>query len=314
MDVNFAVDVDTLSANPQNVLGTLPAHARFTSGGAELANPDTPEGFAYYRSQIEKLIGDYPEIGTVTVWHRRNRTPWRTVKVVNFPAPWQAEFAGSSMAGDPDGPSMFAIGKIIKAFRRILPQDIKLATGTWGFKHMAAADAYFPKDVTFMPLDYQIKFESEEVQDAIKAVSRHRRVAPIVWAHHDDFSYIGRPYTPFTGFASLLESGNTKGYAIIHWTTRPLDLYFKSLSEQVWERTRDQEVETACRRMVERTFGERWADVGAEFLSNFIHKAPNVRAGDDRPVHRSSPRRWRTLLLSRSPAPDGPARTVRSSL
>ncbi|MCP5117001.1 MAG: hypothetical protein GY953_39765, partial [bacterium] len=301
MDVNFALDVDTLSANPQNVIRTLPAHARFTSGGVELANPDTPEGSAYWRGQVEKLLSDYPQIDVVTVWHRRNRTPWRTVKVLDFPAPWQAEFTGSAMADDPHGPSMFAIGKIVHAFRRALPKQVKLATGTWGFTHMPAADAYFPRDVTFMPLDYQIKFESEAVQSAIKAVSARRRMVPIVWAHHDDFSYVGRPYTPFINFASLLESGNNKGYAIIHWTTRPLDLYFKSLSEQVWERTRDQPVETTCRRMAERTFGTREANLGTMFLMEWVQNTPMFGRETtdrfvDRPIGDFGPNSRHTLL------------------
>ena len=38
---------------------------------------------------------------------------------------------------------------------------------------------------------------------------------PVVWAHHDDHTYIGRPYRPFGRFASILDSHNASGFGII---------------------------------------------------------------------------------------------------
>ena len=69
-------------------------------------------------------------------------------------------------------------------------------------------------------------------------VGAHRPVIPIMWAHHDDGHYMGRPYTPLPEFASKLADAKAAGFGIIHWTTRPLDLYFASLAKQVWRRRR----------------------------------------------------------------------------
>ena len=52
MGVTFALDVDTESANPQAMIATLPPSARITSGKFQLADPDTPEGYALYKAQV----------------------------------------------------------------------------------------------------------------------------------------------------------------------------------------------------------------------------------------------------------------------
>ena len=33
-------------------------------------------------------------------------------------------------------------------------------------------------------------------------LDKEQTMVPIVWAHHDDRTYIGRPYTPFVLFSS----------------------------------------------------------------------------------------------------------------
>ena len=47
----------------------------------------------------------------------------------------------------------------------------------------------------------------------------------------DDRTFVGRPYLPFPNFTGLVKGTGT-GFGVIHWTTRPLDIYFKSLAEQ----------------------------------------------------------------------------------
>ena len=74
MGVTFAVDVDTESSNPQNIIATLPASAKFAVHGLELVNPETPEGRAYYRSQVQQLLQTYPEITQIAMWFRGGRT------------------------------------------------------------------------------------------------------------------------------------------------------------------------------------------------------------------------------------------------
>lgn len=50
MGVVYAHEVGTESANPQNILETLPPSALISDGKFKLANPGTPEGYAYCKS------------------------------------------------------------------------------------------------------------------------------------------------------------------------------------------------------------------------------------------------------------------------
>jgi hypothetical protein len=93
MGVTFALDVDTEPANPQNVIKTLPASARFAANGLEMVDPDTAEGYAYYRTEIEQLMKLYPEITQLAVWFRGGlNSPWRELAPADFPVPWREEF------------------------------------------------------------------------------------------------------------------------------------------------------------------------------------------------------------------------------
>ncbi|MBL7187650.1 MAG: hypothetical protein ISS70_15115 [Phycisphaerae bacterium] len=104
MDVYLAVDVDTASANPQEVIETLPAEARFPirveqmrwmnqeAGSIWLANPDSPQGYRYYKVQVEALMGAYPQIDCIVAWFRHNNTPWMALKAAEMPESWRKEY------------------------------------------------------------------------------------------------------------------------------------------------------------------------------------------------------------------------------
>jgi hypothetical protein len=289
LDVTFALDVDTETANPQNVIATLPAHATFemlsTDGTPRrLPNPDTPEGYAYFRSQAEQLFRLYPQITQLAIWARAARTGlWCRLRPENFPAAWRGEYDAvlkqhPELAADADLPSQFAIAKIVRAFRRALDETghkhVPLALGGWRFLFVPAADAVLPPFVKLMPLDWSIVFGREDVTRMFLAASRHRKVSPIVWAHHDDHTYIGVPYKPFDKFQSLLEANGATGFGIIHWTMRPLDLYFKGLAEQVWRTTRDQDLGRLCRETAARQFGEPARERMGAYLEDWIRAGP----------------------------------------
>ena len=95
MGVFFANDVDTVSANPQEVIRTLPPDARFAIAGKRdefwLANPETPAGYDYYRTQVAALLAAYPQITNLVVWFRGGRTPWMDLQVTDMPPGWQEE-------------------------------------------------------------------------------------------------------------------------------------------------------------------------------------------------------------------------------
>ena len=300
MGVYFAVDVDTPSANPQELVRLLPESARFavqgvtssTSGQSPdrlwLPNPDTPEGYAFYRAQVEGLLKTYPQITKLVVWFRRDGTPWMSLKATDLPAAWQQEFA-AEVARTPEAgqywraPGLFAVGKIVRAFDRAL-QDCgatrtHLAAGTWGFAFLPAADRFFPAGVPLIGLDYEVIHEKPQLGEAalrapLREIGGRRPVIPVVWAHHDDGHYIGRPYTPLPEFASKLDDARAAGFGIIHWTTRPLDLYFASLAKQVWKGTQDQPLGETCRDLAERWYGPQNRAVMSEYLESWMTTAP----------------------------------------
>lgn len=284
MGVTFALDVDTESANPQNVIHTLPASARIATHGFQLVNPDTADGYAYYRAEIEQLMKMYPQITQLAVWFRGAlNSPWRGITPEEFPAAWRAEYSSAIEANprlrhDPDAPSMFAIGKIARAFRKALDEtghsNVTMAAGSWRFDYLPSADVFMPRGVALMPLDYDYAFPSDPVQERLRVIGRHRSVIPIVWAQHDDREFSGRSYTPFAGLGSLLRWSNSSGFGVIHWTTRPLDLFFKNVSDQVWNASFDETLDVTAGEMALRTFGAKAQDLGKRYLLDWIYDAP----------------------------------------
>jgi len=226
MDVYFAVDVDTASANPQEVIETLPEDARFPIAVEEmrwmnqrrgkiwLANPDTPQGYRYYKAQVDALMEAYPQIDCLVVWFRHNNTPWMAFKAAEMPRAWRQEYA-DEIEKTPDAAELwrshnfFALGKIVAAFERALREvgrdDVRIAVGSWKFDFLPGCDRFLPRNVTLIPLDWEVLHDQSQMRDAesrrvIGEVGIHRPVLPVVWAHHDDGNYMGRPYTPYSDF------------------------------------------------------------------------------------------------------------------
>jgi hypothetical protein len=301
IEVYFAADIDTVSANPQEVIGTLPAEARFPvqaqavewmgqkAGRIWLANPDSPDGYRYYKAQAAALMGAYPQISCFVAWFRQGGTPWMELKVSEMPSRWQREWA-AEVARDPQAeklwhaPQMFAIGKILRAFdhafRELGQERLQLAAGTWDFNFLASSDRFFPARVKLIGLDYNTLHGNPQLEDAasrkqIRDVAAHRPVIPVIWAHHDDGNYIGRPYTPLAGFGSKLVDAGVSGFGIIHWMTRPLDLYFKSHAEQVWTGTLDRSLRATCNDIAERSFGAMSSGAMGDYLERWVKAAPN---------------------------------------
>ena len=175
------------------------------------------------------------------------------------------------------------MGKILRAFDRALKEigasHTSLAAGTWGFEFLPAADRFFPADVMLIGLDYDVLLEKPQLGEAasrasLREVGGHRPIIPIVWGHHDDGHYLGRSYMPLPEFASKLDDAKAAGFGIIHWTTRPLDLYFDSLAQQVWENTKDEPLRETCRKFAADWFGAQNREVMGEYLELLITGAP----------------------------------------
>lgn len=134
--------------------------------------------------------------------------------------------------------------------------------------HLARQQGSFKTDVQ------NIVFDHPESQSKICEISRRRRFIPIIWAHHDDLTYIGRPYTLFANFASLLDQSGSDGFGVIHWMTRRLDIYFASHAKQVWQTTKDEPLDATCSRIAEHMVGAHQQDALARYLLAWITTAP----------------------------------------
>ncbi|MHC4678769.1 MAG: beta-N-acetylhexosaminidase family protein [Planctomycetota bacterium] len=302
MDVYLAVDVDTESANPQAVIQTLPPDARFAIGAEQmgwmnqqggkmwLADPDTPEGYRYYKAQVRALLNAYPQIDDLVVWFRHGNTPWMALKVEEMPEAWQKQYE-AEIKKTPEAAklwrshNMFALSKVVAAFERALVEigrdDVRIAVGSWRFDFLPGCDRFLPQHVKFIPLDWEVLNDRSQLRDAtsmqeIAQVGAHRPVLPVVWAHHDDGNYVGRSYTPYSNFYSRLVDSGACGFGIIHWTTRPLDLYFKSLAEQVWATTENRTLRRTCDETARRWFGAGAGEEMAQYLRLWVAEAPKI--------------------------------------
>jgi hypothetical protein len=259
MNVCFAIDVDTWMANPQNIINTLPKEALVEIGGYNTVNPDHPEGKKYYQAQIKKLFADYPEITMLAAWMREpvikpgQGSIWLQHDSFTLPEKWKKEYFDTlkkhpELKDERPYPGLFAISKIVKVYREILDEikpEVELVLGSWRMTYPGLADPFIPEYCGFIPLDYSYVLDQPEVVESLSKVGEHRKLYPVVWAHHDDHSYIGRPYKPFSNFNSLLNKMNARGYGIIHWTTHPLDMLFNNYENQVWKKSENETLEKA---------------------------------------------------------------------
>jgi len=290
VNVIFAFDIDTAPGNPQELIALLDASERFQSGGCRLPNPDTPGGYAFYKAQVTGLLEAYPQIDTLALWHRSGGTPWMRFKHEEMPGPWQKQF--DAICRKSPGAEklwharhMFGMGKVAaacrKALREIGRKDVSIAFGSWHYGFLAGADRFMPEGVTLIPLDWMVLVDRSQLRNTesaavIRKVAEHRPVLPIVWAHHDDGAHVMRPFRPFDKFQDRLDEARCTehGYGILHWMTRPLDLYFTSLARQTWGRTRNEPFATTSRRAAGHWFGPAHRQTLGRYLQQWVQEAP----------------------------------------
>jgi hypothetical protein len=279
--VVFALDFDTWMSNPRNIIEKLPKEAVFELiGGHITPNPDHPEGYKYFKHVLKSLLEMYPQIDQLSVWHRRPGTKsglgsiWMSFPFEKFPADWKTEYK-QKLKDHPEiednlmASGTFAYGKLIAAMQKVrdeIKPDLVISSGSWRFEYVPYADAMYPTDVPLLPLDWQVVFDTPESKEILANAGNNREMYPIIWAHHDDHRYIGRPYTPWENLPEMLIESNSKGFGIIHWTTHPLDLYFTSSARQVWETTENEPIQKTVESYVKTNFGEN------EELSNYYFK------------------------------------------
>jgi len=278
--VIFALDLDTWMSNPKNIIEKLPKEAIFELiEGHITPNPDHPEGYNYFKQILKSLVEMYPQIDQLSVWHRRPGTTanlgsiWMSFPYGKFPENWKLEY-NQKLQEHPKiednlmASGTFAYGKLIAALQKArdeIKPDIEITSGSWRFDYIPYADAMYPKDVPLLPLDWDVVFGTAEAKEILANASLNRDVYPIIWAHHDDHRYIGRPYTPWENLSLMLEESNSKGFGIIHWTTHPLDLYFTSSARQVWKNSENETLETTVQNYVNTRFNRNKEQIGNYF-------------------------------------------------
>ncbi len=289
MDVCFAIDVDTVSMLPQNMIQALPEGARFRNGSLWLPRPDTEAGYGFYKAQVEALFDLYPQIDILALWRRSRAQEWgKLKKPEQLPEAWRAEYARhiakNPAAGKfPQAVASFALGKVAAAFRRALDETghgkVRIAMGSWETQWVPACAEFLPKDITLMPLDSNyLRYRRGsffKVPAAFTDLESARgRILPIIWAHHDDVEYIGRPIHAHENFHDTLAKLDARGYGVIHWMTRPLDLYFKNHEKQVWASSRNESTEQTCRRAARDWFGTANEEPMGRYLHDWWTDAP----------------------------------------
>lgn len=282
MDVAFTFDVGDRFSTPDNIIATLPEHARLKTMATWYPHPETEEGYAYYKAQARQILEMYPQIDYFIPWvrYRVPDDPSDFLMLEEFPDAWEKDFASgiarNNLQDNTFTRSMYFLGKICKAYQAAVDElgfgEVKMGLGTWNWAAFPAMDKFLPEEYEFFPLDWYMNFHTDSTVQTLTSIDAGRKVHPIVWAHHDDHRYIGKPYTPYTDFAEMLDERNAAGFGIIHWTTRPLDLYFKSLSQQVWRETLNEPLEATVEEFAKKTF-ESDAPVFKKYMLEWITKA-----------------------------------------
>ena len=287
--VCFAIDVDTISVLDQDMILSLPEYARFHNGSVWLPRCDTEDGYGFYKAQVDGLLELYPQIDILALWRRVHGQEWGRLKNVSqLPKAWQVEYE-AHIRENPEAAKLtqavcsFALNKVVGAFRRALDEagrtDVQISMGSWETAWVPVLAEFLPDEVTLMPLDSSyLRYRRGSFLKLPKAFADIKRaggrIIPIIWAHHDDGEYIGRPIHSHTDFNDTLSKLQSRGYGIIHWMTRPLDLYFKNHENQVWAETKNEPYTETCRKAGVHWFGAENGEKLGRYLQNWWTNAP----------------------------------------
>lgn len=300
--VNFAMDFDILSTIPQDMIITLSETDRFVvqhkgiawmgekAGPVRLPRPDTEGGYQFYKAQVKELLDLYPQIDILTMWRRFSESVWVEMSENQMPAKWQKEYQEHisqkpESANYSQSAGSFAQSKVAEAFRKALNdlgrEDIQLATGSWRFNNIASMAEFMPEEMSIIILDSEVVrkrdliFERDTTLNLINQYVQPERMLPVIWAHHDDGAYIGSPLKYFEKFHNRLKRSGSGGFGIIHWMTRPFDLFFKNHIRQTWKGSVDESLFETCNHAAERCFGIQNQEIMSSYFQKWLNDMPN---------------------------------------
>ena len=292
MKIHLAVDMDHHSCNPPNIVQTLPGKVRFKNG--TLVRPDQQEGYDYYKNQVRTLLETYPELDTIIVWSRGEWTDWMTIKYEDLPIDWREEYdrlkvnypelvSYHKLYKNDKGPAHFAYSKVTTAFLSIVKElgreDVKIGYGGWwdrtGSQLWRLHNFVEDPEISLWVKDYNRAFRWPDIRKIYKEISQTRSIYPIDWAQHDDGHYVGRPFQPHENFSDMLKESEVPGYAIVHWMTWPLDLFFKNLMRQAWESSKNENYKETCYTLADHFFGKEYKTIMGDYLKDWWTNAPS---------------------------------------
>ncbi|MCF7567267.1 hypothetical protein L3X37_02660 [Sabulilitoribacter arenilitoris] len=298
--VNFALDFDMVAAIPQEMVATIPETDKFMvnhkgilwmgekPGDVWLPRPDRPEGYDYYKTQAAALLKLYPQVDKFVLWRRSDGSVWDELKYSEIPEEWQKEYF-AKLDENPKIKEMkqsvgaFSQAKLAyayhKAFTELKRDDISVAFGTWRWPSLPAMNEFYPDSATIYILDSEIirgemHLHNQSMIDDISKWSKPGKIIPIIWPHHDDGAYIGPPLPSFENFNNTLIQLKSDGFGVIHWMTRPFDIFFLHHSKQVMLNTQNQSIEKTIDFYSEKWFGEANSAVMASYMKLFVNDMP----------------------------------------
>ena len=302
MKLYFAFDVDTLPAQPQNIITTLPESARFkvsvpavaelnqSSTNLWLANPDTDEGYSYYEAQLKKIMTDFPQITSLVLWCRPQKTPWMSLKYDEMPSSWKRGYDRMVLKHPKaktyqNSCGIFGMSKLIKTYSRILKDmersDVEICLGSTDRSFLPAADCFCSTNTPLIFLGRAKPWIGD--LNGIKKYTKHRCIIPIFSSSSDTFAYYGRPYFPFSELTTTLEKCGAAGVGQLNFMTRPQDLVASFVGSQLWEGFRDSPLKETCLAFCKGIYDEKTAPLMAEYLIQWMKDSPMV--GQERGYH-----------------------------
>lgn len=285
--VNFAFDIDMpLMFLKETMIESIQEDDKFylPGPGVWVPRPDKPEGYRFYKSQIEGLLSTYKTLTGITFF-RRGSSFFRDAKPEDLPVEWQNEYTSYlnqfpylKKLEEPEVIGSYITARLVLAYQEILKEmdkeDIDLGTGSWQHHFVVPTAAFLPDDIKLMPIDWNSRFDKsimddEDILDDFASRNCSERVIPFIWAHHDDGKYLGRPFRPTENLYSKLTKGDCNSFGVFHWMNRPLDLFLKNMVMQVWSNTKNESLDNTCKLMAQHYFGtQEMAVYFREWMSN----------------------------------------------
>ena len=224
--VNFAFDIDMpLIYLQKTMIESIPQKDKWylPDPGIWIPRPDKPEGYRFYKSQIEGLLDAYKTLTGITFF-RRGASFFRNAKPEDLPVTWKKEYFSNldqfpylKKIEQPEVIGSFITARLVLAYQQILKDlgraDIELGTGSWQHEFVVPTAAFLPEEIHLMPIDWNSRFnksfmDNDTILNDFASPECANRVIPFIWAHHDDGRYVGRPFKPTEELYSKLKQGD----------------------------------------------------------------------------------------------------------